>query len=156
MKQKKGESQYLSWILIFGMIVAISYLLYNWSIDQARKTTEQLEKSTDPLVCSEISISVEGICQTSNTLEINLTNINIMEIEGLVIKTVGLYPEDEDYLDTITVANKLSPGESEEISVLKQGTLSNVELTPYVKKGNKNVYCEDKSVKKEKNELKQC
>lgn len=156
MLKKKGESQYLSWILIFGMMVALSFALYNWSIDQAKKTSGQLEASTDPLVCSEIGISIDGICQDHTSLKINLSNTNKMEIEGFLVRTVGLYPEEDDYLDSQTIFMKIFPGDSEKMSILKKGTLSQVQLIPFAKRNNKNIYCEQQSVTKEQNDLKYC
>ncbi len=89
---KKGQSQYISWILIIAMIVGISFFLYNWSLDQARRTSEELTSQTDPLVCAEVGLSVDGICQSFRSLKINVTNVNTYEIEGFLLRTVGLYP----------------------------------------------------------------
>ncbi len=155
-KNKKGQSQYLSWIIIIAMIVAISFFLYNWSLDQARRTSEELTKQTDPLVCAEVGISIQGICQTFRSLKINITNTNNYEIEGFLFRTVGLYPEDDNYLDSSILNKKISPGDSEKIIVLKKGTLSKVQIIPFTLKNNKEIYCEDQSITKEKNELKQC
>lgn len=153
---KRAQSQYLSWIMILAMIVAISFLLYNWSLEQARKTGEDLEARTDPLVCSEIGLSVTGICQDFRSLEINVTNTDNLEIEGFLIRTMGLYPEDPDYLESVSIEKRVQPGVSEKIIVLKKGTLSQVTIIPYAKKKNKEIYCEDQAVTKEIEELKQC
>ena len=153
---KKGQSQYISWILIFAMIVAISFVLYNCSIEQAKATSEQLEASADPLTCSGISITVAGACQTFRKIELNVTNTNKVEIDGVLLRTVALYPDDPNYLDTTSVFIKIKPSDTEIISALKKGTLSQVKVIPFVKKDKKYVYCEDNSVIKEVNELKQC
>jgi len=147
---RKAQSQYISWVLILAMIMGISYLLYNWSINQAQKTSENLVSRTDPIICSEVGIFLNGICQSFSTLKLNVTNSKTLDIEGLQIRTIGLYSEDQDYLDTMNVEHKIITGDQENIEVIKTGTLSQVKIIPFVKKKNKNIYCEDKSIKKER------
>lgn len=156
LKHKKGQSQYLSWIIIIAMIVSISFFLYNWSLNQARRTSEELTAQTDPLICAEVGLSVDGICQSFRSLEINVTNVNTYEIEGFLLRTVGLYPEDDTYLDSEIVYVKISPSDTEKLIVLKKNTLSQVQIIPFALKNDKEIYCEDQSITKEKNELKQC
>jgi hypothetical protein len=154
--EKKGDSQYISWILIFGLVVLLSFLLYNWSIKQAQTASEQIEKSADPLACSEIGFSVEGACQTTRSLEMNLTNTNTVVIEGIQVKSVGLYPEETIYLDSKVKFLQIDPGETEKVSLLKKSTLSHAEIIPIVKKNKKYIYCSDKTVNIEQQALKQC
>jgi len=153
---KKGVSEYISWILIFGMVVMLSFVLFNWSMSLAKQSSEDLQTRTDPLICSEIGISIEGICQSFKSIEMNISNINSYEITGFLIRTVGLYPDEENYLDSNTVMTQVEPGETEKISILKSGTLSQVQIIPMGVKNNKNIYCEEQSVKKEKKDLSQC
>jgi hypothetical protein len=153
---KKSESQYISWILLLGMTIVLSYFLYNWSLKQAEQTTQQLEKTSDPLVCEELGFSLNGICQDSRVLKLNITNTNNIEITGFIIKATGLYPEDDNYLYSKTIRYKLSPGDSEIIKVMKKMTVSQIEITPYATKNKKDIYCEAQSVKKEKRDLIQC
>jgi len=153
---KKAASEYISWVIVLGMVIALSYLLYTWSIQQAQKTGEELEKRTDPLTCAEVGITVNGACQTFRTLELNITNTNNLEVKGFLLRTVGLYPEDFDYVDSETVYHEILPGDTEKISILNMATLSQIQLIPIVKKNNKEIQCEEQAVKKEKKDLKQC
>jgi len=154
--KKKGQNQYISWILIFGMVVGLSFLLYNWSIDQAKEQSEDLKSRTDPLICSQVGLNIIGSCQTFRSVELNVSNVNNYEIVGVLISTVGLYPEDDDYLDTKYVEYKIKPGKNEQLSILKKGTLSQIKVIPVALKGIKQIYCEDQSVTKGIGELKQC
>lgn len=153
---KKSQSEYISWILILALIVAISYFLFNWSVERAQSTSEDLEGQSDEAVCNEIGISITGACQTYNALIINVTNVNNYLIEGIYIKTVGLYPEDDEYLGTEAIYLEIYPDESEQIESLKQSTFSQLELVPLSTKNKKYIYCEDKSIVLEKDNLKQC
>ncbi len=138
------------------MTLFLSYLLYNWSLKQAKEVSEELEKTTNPLVCEELGFSIESICQNSKTVNFNVTNKNNLEITGFIIKGAGLYPEDPTYLYSKTIRFKVSPGDTEKIKALKKVTLSQVEITPFTTKDKKDIYCEDQSIKKEKKDLLQC
>jgi hypothetical protein len=153
---KRGQNQYISWILIFGMVVALSFLLYNWSIQQAQDRTAEIEKRTDPLVCEQIGISIDGVCQDFRSIRLNISNTNNYEVVGFVMRSVGLYPEDDDYIQTKTHMESISPSHIEQFTVLKQGTLSQIKIIPLANKNNKNIYCEDQSIVKEQEDLKQC
>ncbi len=138
------------------MVIALSFLLYNWTIDQTQLRTEEIEERTDPIACENIGISVEGSCQDFRSVKLNITNTDNNEIYGFILRKVGLYPEDDDYIQTTTVFEKISSGYTEKFTVLKQGTLSQITIVPIVRRNNKNVYCEDQSVTKEQGDLKQC
>jgi len=156
MMEKKGQNQYISWILILGMMVALSFFLYNWSLSQAERTAEELEARTDPLVCAELGVNVKGSCQEFNRLVLNVTNTNNLVINGFLIKTVGLYPEDDDYLIDDSLDYEIYPGETERVVILKRNTLNQVKIVPVTLKGKKKIYCEDKSVTLEQENLGQC
>jgi len=67
-----------------------------------------------------------------------------------------ILPEDDTYLYSEIVYIKISPSDTEKLIVLKKNTLSQVQIIPFALKNNKEIYCEDQSITKEKNELKQC
>jgi hypothetical protein len=156
MRSKKAQSQYISWIIIFGMVVGLSFLLYNWTIERAKQAQENLEKTTDPLVCSAIGITIDSACQSFRTVELNITNVNEMQISGFLLRNVGLYPDEADYVYSKMVNAELDTGDSFTLSVLKKSTLSQVQIIPFVKKNSKNVYCEDKAIVKEQKDLIYC
>lgn len=146
----------MSWILIFGMVIAMSFLLYNWSIEQATARTDELSKRTDPLTCQEIGINVDSTCQTSTTIIMNISNVENHDVAGFIFRSVGIYPEFEGYLESEIVYGELFPGQTEKFILLKKGTLSQIELVPIVAKNNKFVYCEEQTVIKDVGELKIC
>ena len=154
--QKRAQNQYLSWILIFGMVVALSFLLYNWSIEQATERTEELETRTDPLVCSELGISIDGSCQDFKSIKLNITNSNNVEVIGFILRTVGLYPEDDDYLQSKVIYDKIKSDNTKKFTILKKGSVSQITVVPIAKRNKKNIYCEEKAVIKEEGDLQQC
>ena len=154
--KKRGQNQYMSWILIFGMVIALSFVLYNWSISQARERTEEIETRTDPLVCEQLGISVESACQDFKSIKINITNTKNVEIDSLLIRTAGLYQEEDDYLETNIISEKIRPGETKKLVILKKQTISKITIVPIAKRKNKDVYCEEQAIEKEQGELTQC
>lgn len=139
----------MSWILLFGMVVALSFVLYNWSIDQAKARSEEIKSRSDPLVCSEIGISIKGYCQDSRSLQMNISNTNNHDISNIQLRLIGLYPEDEDYLNTKVIDFELSSGDTEKLVTLKKGTLSQFTVIPVALRDGKMIYCEDQAIKKE-------
>ena len=152
----RGQSQYLSWIIILTLIISISFVLYRWSVAQAQSTSEELQARSDPVLCSDVDISVDSICQTFRTVEANITNVNNRRVDGIRYSGVGLYPDDPDYLDSKTVYKTIDTGDDEHFSILKKVTLSQVEIVPIVKRGNRDIICEEKAETVEKSKLKQC
>ena len=152
--QKRAQNQYISWILIFSMVIGLSYVLYNWSIDQATQRVEEIEDRTDPIVCNEVGLSIDGVCQDFRSLKLNLTNSNNVEITGFVVRTVGLYSDEDNYLESNTITNNIKSGSSKKLTILTKGTVSQLTIVPIAKRNNKNIICEERSVAK--NDLKQC
>jgi hypothetical protein len=77
-------------------------------------------------------------------------------IEGFLIRTVGLYPDDVNYIETLVNFVEIGPGDYKQIETLKKRTLSQVKIIPFTKKNKKNIYCEDQSITKEQDNLMQC
>ena len=151
---KRGQSQYISWILLFGMAVGISFVLYNWSIEQAQTRSDEIKSRTDPLVCFQVGISINGFCQDSRKLQFNLSNTNSFDVTSFQLRTVGLYADEEDYLYSSVIETRINSGDTEKIVMLKKGTLSQFTIIPIVKRDNKNIYCEEQGISKE--DIKQC
>jgi len=153
---KKAQSEYLSWIMIFGLVMMLSYVLYNWSIEQAKLRSQEIEQRTDPLVCADVALSVKGSCQTYSVLYLNITNPGKLALEGLSFRFIGVHPDEETYLQSQVLFDQLTTGDTEKLKVLKHGTLSQITVIPIAKKKGKYIYCEEQAVVREVNELKQC
>jgi hypothetical protein len=152
---KRGDNQYISWILIFGVVVALSYVLFNWSVQQATDAKEQLEEQSDPIVCSETGISVSGSCQDEHSIKFNLTNTENKEVVGLLIRMVSLYPEEKQPEDMVLMRS-ISAGFSERISILSGDTVQQIKVIPIVYRDERKITCEEKAVVREVSFLRQC
>ena len=152
---RKADNQYISWILIFGVAVALSYVLYSWSIQQATDTQEQLLEQSDPIVCAETGISVTGSCQDERSIRFNVTNSENKEITGLLVRMVSLYPEDRQPDDTM-ITGSIRSGFSEKLTILSADTAQQIKIIPIVDREGRRITCEEKAVIREMNNLRQC
>lgn len=153
-KAQRGQSAYVSWVIVLGLAVVISFFLYSWSMEQARKSAESIELSSDPVICSEIGVKIDGICQSHRSLVFNATNTKNYEIAGFLLRNVGLYPEEPEYLSSKVVLIDIGTDRTERVEVLKQGTFSQAKIIPLAKKGRSYVHCESQAAVSE--EIKQC
>jgi len=153
---KRAQSQYITWMIIISIVIGMSYIFYTWAVKQATTSGEAIEKQADPVVCGNVGITMAGMCQDSNELRMNISNTNNLMLTGINIKTLGLYPEDEAYTSTIFTSTNIKSGETDKIIILKQGTLNQIKITPVTYRNGKNIYCEEKTIMFEKEDLNHC
>ena len=76
----------------------------------------------------------------------NVTNTHNIKIEKLHFRLIDLYGNSESKEKNID----LYPGETDiQFNVLKQGTLSNVRITPIIDKQRQDIFCQEQSIEKE-------
>ncbi|MBU0757739.1 MAG: hypothetical protein KKF44_06735 [Nanoarchaeota archaeon] len=149
--KKRGIGSYLSWILIVSMVIVISAFMINWTLERVKKTSHQIEKSTDELLCREVGINIQGICQNSKILNMNISNVGNIKIDRIQIRMISMYDDPE----TKEVDISLYPGDFETgFTVLKQGTLQSVKLIPLIKTEDEEIICPENSIEKQK--IEQC
>ena len=143
---KKGVSMYVSWVIVVAMVVGLSFLMYDWTISQVKGSAGSLERTTDDTLCQSVSFSIDGICQNTQILYINMTNNNNIKIDTLQFRLIDLYGNSETKEEKIS----LYPGDREEgFSILKQGTLINIRIVPIITKDDKEIICQQSSIEKE-------
>jgi len=111
-RNKKGQAEYVAYILLIGLGVALAVIVGRWSIEQAQKTSERVVKqSSIEEKCNEIAIG--GFVDKtgcSNNPQIKPNKINITNRGNLNIKKLrfdcgtGVSIPDEDV--------NLKPGKS--------------------------------------------
>jgi hypothetical protein len=137
--RKRGESGYISWILIVAAMVVLGYLVYNWTISKAKDTSDYLGTKSSENACTEVSFSIDGICQDTQNLYMNITNTGLIKITDMQARLVDLYgnPENRD------MSLAISPGDNERnFRVLKPGTVViNAKFIPIVSVQGKDITC---------------
>ncbi len=128
MRNKKGVSLYISWILLMLLIISLSAIMYNWYSQRAERSADILKEQSTEDVCNKVGILIENICQNTQTLNINISNSRDIKVNQLIFGLIDIYKDPETKKVNITIY----PGETEQIEIIKQGTLYQVDVTPVV------------------------
>ena len=137
-RSKKGVSIYLGWVLLMAFMVSLSTLVYFWMSTHVEEQAEKIVERADENLCEFTSLSINGFCQDENFLYLNITNSNDKRIDSLKFQLFDLYDEPmENQINT-----SLKSSGSENLKVLKHGTLSQVEIIPLIEKEEREILCE--------------
>lgn len=140
--KKRGIAPYMSWVLLMGLIIILSLFMFSWITTQVDTSISYIEKGSDNSLCEKLSLSINDACQNTQTLNMNVTNVNTLEIDQLRFRFFDLYDNPEFRTLNITIR----PRDIESIKVLKQGTLKQAEIIPVIIKDKKIIVCNDKIV----------
>lgn len=109
---KKGQAQFIGWVLLIGFTVVLATFVGNWIVQQARDTTEGLiDMTTKDLRCADVGIAIS--CEETGIKVINTGYFTIKQIacySGTGYKSIrpwgdkGLPPsrEPKDLSDSCT------------------------------------------------------
>ncbi len=85
---KKGQGEFVAYVLLIGLAVALSVIVSKWSLDQSKRAGDNLIRSNDiEEKCNEISLS--GFVNCPDTQKITITNRG-----NLIIKSLRITGED--------------------------------------------------------------
>lgn len=129
---KRGLAPYISWILIMSFVVSLSVFMYSWIGDNVETSTSQIIDRNEETLCSDVGFSVVSACQNSKTLNMNVTNIDLLTIKEFKIRLFDLY----DNVESKTILLTIRPSDTEYVKILKQGTQKQVEIIPVIKSKN--------------------
>jgi hypothetical protein len=147
---KKGVSAFISWALIILLVVILSAMLFSWYLKRVQSSTDTLEEISNDELCNKVGVTIENLCQNTQSLYINITNIRDIAINQIVFGFTDIYSYPETKKKNITI----DPAETASIDILKQGTLKEVEVTPVLFLEGKSFYCKNSKV--HKTNIKQC
>ncbi len=141
-KSRRAVAAYISWVLLLGFAIAISVFMYSWINSQVDKTTVSIEQRSDTALCDDVLLAVKNSCQNTQTLNMNISNIKLLGISGLKFRFYDLY----DNQDSREISISLRPGDTEDVEIIKQGTLKQAEIIPITSQDNKVVTCTESTV----------
>src|SRR5210317_511884 len=142
--QKKGISVWISWVLIIGMIAVISAFMFNWTTGFTTSNTQRLKEVYDAVDCNFVTVSIDSICQNTQTLNMNITNRKNIDIDMLIFRIYDIYGNhDTKEMDIFIRHGKTN---TEKIEVIKQGVTSIVEAVPIVVKDKKKIICDENKI----------
>ena len=143
MIDKKGVSEWLSWVLLVAFAVIIGTSVLNWSKGHTTRTVEDLtEKGEFLTLCQETGVAVGGYCQDTQTLNMNVTNNNNRKVDAVVMRGFDYYNRPQGGQKNVT----LDPEKTKNVVVVKQGILVHAEISPVIVVGKKRVICQSRKV----------
>jgi len=143
-RNKKGVSEWMSWVLLVAFTVVLSAFMYNFMVDYTESSTRDMKKvvyNTDE--CRMVSLNIDSVCFSSQVLNITLENKNYIRIDGIDFRFYnGRFP-----LHTNQTAIALNPNRVKLVSIdTGVSAVTMVEIIPHVSKENMDIICSDKKV----------
>ncbi len=140
---KKGVSIWLSWVLLTAFMTALGLFMYEWMSDYTGQQTDEMQTRTDyQIICEDIGISIDNVCQNTQTLYTNISNRHNVRIDQIVIRIYDIYDNPQTKTRNVTI----DPEETLQLSILKQGITRHVEFVPAVLGEDGRVLCENAKV----------
>jgi len=134
---KKGVAEYLSWVLLISFAAAMSVFMYSWINGQVQTNTQDIQQRADTALCDNVGINIISVCQNTQTLNMNISNVKVLGISSLTFRFYDLYDNQDQRSINVTIR----PGEKQDIQVIKQGTLKQAEIIPVTKQENTIITC---------------
>ena len=143
LRSKKGVSEWLSWVLLVALAVVVGTFVLQWSRGNTTKTVEDLvEKGNILTFCQETGIAVNGYCQDTQTLNINVTNNNNRKVDALIVRGFDIYNNPQGGQKNIS----LGPEKAMNVVIVKQGVLKRAEVMPIIIVGKKRAICQSRKI----------
>ena len=142
---KKGISIWISWVLIIAFMAILAIFMFSWTSNFADSHTDRLKEVYNSVDCNFVTISIDTICQNTQTLNMNITNRKNIDIDKLIFRIYDIYGNPE--AKEVDVFIRHGKANTEKVKVIKQGVTSIVELIPVVIKDNNKIICEDLEIK---------
>ncbi|MFP4112117.1 MAG: hypothetical protein ACLFUO_03885 [Candidatus Woesearchaeota archaeon] len=142
-QDKKAAAMWISWVLILAFMVVLGVIIQAWSDSFVKTNVNNLQEIADTSECSYVGLSIDSVCQDELMLVINITNRNDFKIDQISLNVYDIYLENiQSKKKNIT----LLPGETQTVSMIKQGTTRLIELTPVFITENNIVTCTEKTI----------
>jgi len=148
---KKAVSEWISWVILIAFAVSISVLVGQQMIDSTKESTESLKNYIyDTQECQNVALSINNICQNSEALNIELSNIKAVRVDEFLLKVFDGSGDSE----TLTLQTSIMPGEKVNVTAGKSRIAAKVEVVPVISVGDKMVMCAQKTASED--EIQDC
>jgi hypothetical protein len=139
---KKGVSIWISWVLIIAMMAILAAFVFLWMNQFTESSTTRMKEVYDSVDCNYVAISVDEICQNTQTLNMNITNSKNIDIDKLIFRIYDIYgnPDGKE----VKVFIRHGTANTEKVEIIKQGVTDSLDIIPIVIKDNKKIICEDR------------
>lgn len=131
---KKGQAEFIGWVLLIGFAVVLAAFVGNWIIQQARETAEgMVDMTTKDLRCADVSISISSVVcdEEGKILSVGLVNTGYFTIQK-----VACY----EGKSLTTHKFELKPGKTKPLS------FPCTSIVPIIEVDSKTIGCSEKQV----------
>jgi hypothetical protein len=144
MMNKRGISVWISWVLIIAFMTIIAAFMFGWTSSFTAQSTGRLKEVYDTVDCNFVTISIDSICQNTQTLNMNITNRKNIDVDKLIFRIYDIYgnPEAKE-VDVYITHGKIN---TEHVTIIKQGVTSILEAVPIIVKDNKRIICDERKI----------
>jgi len=141
---KKGVSIWISWVLILALMGILATITIAWLNDFTLSSTTRIKQVYDTAECNYVSVSIDYVCQNTQTLNMNVTNLKNIDIDKLIFRIYDIYGNpDVKEVDTLI---RHGSSNTEKLEIIKQGVTDRIEVVPITIKDKKEVICEKRQV----------
>jgi len=158
MRGKKAVAEFVAYVLLIGLAIALSVVVYSWLRGYANPANFK--------TCPDgISLVIEDYVCVGNDLKINLSNKGLFKVDGYIFKIGNETDVSGDpmglpvnVMGVVTLPSPLNPGEiTSKTWGYKSiyGRIVEMEVEPFRLDENKKILC-DKSIIRQRTTLVEC
>jgi hypothetical protein len=143
---KKSQAVWISWVLLVGFVVAISAFVAQQIISMTEKNANDLEQYVyDTQECTLAGLDINYICQNSEVLNMNVSNIKDIKVDELLIRVF----DGSGDAETLNQQINIDPGTTKTLNVGKSRIAKRIEVLPVLHINDKIVVCSSRLVEKD-------
>jgi hypothetical protein len=142
--QKRGVSLWISWVLIIALMAILAVIVIGWMNDFTISSTDRIKQVYDTTECNYVSVSIDSVCQNTQTLNMNVTNLKIIDVDKIIFRIYDIYGNpDVKEVDTLI---RHGSSNTEKLEIIKQGVTDRLEAVPVIIQEKRKVICEKRQV----------
>lgn len=140
--RKKGESLWISFVLLMGFMVVLGTFVYAWLVGYVKTSGDDVKKVVyNYEKCDSISVSIDSACAISQNLYIRASNRNNLRINALVFTAFDQSGFPEARWENVTI----KPGKSKEIQLsLNISNVAILQAVPVMHKDDLIIVCSER------------
>lgn len=136
---KRGVSQLIAWVLLFGLTITLAALVGNWAIKQAKEFDPEKTVASD-LYCDNVGVIVDGV----NCPILTIKNKGSFNLHSVLVRVTDSSGATKNYDEIITPA--LPPDSISTYDITFNcpvlGPVTEIDILPRVKQGNEEITCD--------------
>lgn len=146
---KKSMELWLSWVILVAFTIGMGALLTTWMFEYSDSTSESIKEVVyNEGDCNHASFTINDICNTTSSTDINITNKGTLNIDAIIFR----FYTDEGANNVVNIRYNLTdenitfkPGRTRQISVTEYtGNIYILDGVPILYKGDLEIVCQNR------------